>query len=297
MRVAITGATGFIGTRLIGRLQREGMSIRILGRRDPEISGVEFVEWTLANEPAASAFEDVDAVVHLAGEPLAQRWSDEVKRRIRESRVQGTQSLVRAIGKLASRPSVLIGASAIGYYGDRGDEVLNENSGSGHDFLAQVCIEWERESRRAEDLGVRVTLLRTGVVLGRDGGALQQMLPPFKAGVGGPVGSGEQWVSWIHIDDLTSLIAFALRQPRLSGPLNGTSPNPVRNSGFAKSLGSALHRPSLVPVPAFGLRLMFGEMATVVLGSQRVLPEAALKAGYSFEYPELLPALQQILAT
>jgi uncharacterized protein (TIGR01777 family) len=295
MIIALTGATGFIGRHLIPLLHREGWSVRSLGRRDPEISGVEFVEWDSMQEPPADVFADVGAVVHLAGEPVAQRWSAEAKRRIHDSRVQGTRNLVNALSKLKSPPSALVAGSAIGYYGDRGDEVLTEESAPGDDFLARTCVEWEHESKLAGDFGPRVVLIRTGLVLGRDGGALQRMLPPFKAGAGGPVGSGKQWVSWIHIDDIAGLIAFALRHDQVYGPLNGTSPEPVRNSDFARSLGATLHRPSLLPVPAFGLKLMFGEMASVLLSSQRVIPEAASRAGYAFQYPGLAGALKQIL--
>jgi uncharacterized protein (TIGR01777 family) len=294
MLIALTGATGFIAAHLIPRLQREGYTVRALGRRNPGIQGVEFVEWDSGDEPPTTALRDAGAVIHLAGEPVAQRWSGEVKRRIRDSRVQGTHHLVNALLKLNSRPATLIAASAIGYYGDRGDDVLTETSEPGTDFLAKTCVEWEHESRRAGDLGLRVALLRFGLVLGR-GGALAQMLRPFRAGVGGPVGSGRQWMSWIHMDDIVGLIGFALRYERVYGAVNATSPNPVRNKEFARQLGAALHKPAIIPVPAIGLKLIFGEMAAVVLASQRVMPEAASRAGYVFQFPELQDALRRIL--
>jgi uncharacterized protein len=295
MTIAFTGASGFIARRLIPRLQRQGHVVRALGRRDPRIAGVEFASWDASGEPSSSALEGAGAVIHLAGEPVAQRWSAEVKKRIYDSRVTGTRNLVAAMARLKNPPETLVAASAIGYYGDRGDEVLTEVSPPGSGFLPQTCIDWERESAAAADLGTRVTLLRIGIVLGLGGGALQTMLPPFKAGVGGPIGSGRQWVSWIHIDDVTGLIEFGLRTPTASGPLNATAPQPVRNAEFAKELGGALRRPSLLPAPAFGLKLLYGEMADVILASQRVVPEATQRAGYSFGHPELRQALRQIL--
>jgi uncharacterized protein (TIGR01777 family) len=285
MIIAITGASGFIGHRLIPRLQKEGYAVRALGRRDPGMPGVEFVRWDPMQEPRPEALQDVGAIVNLAGEPVAQRWNAEVKRRIRDSRVIGTRNLVNAAGKLDNRPGVLISASAIGYYGDRGDEILTESAPPGKDFLASVCVEWEQEARRAGEHGLRVVLPRIGIVLGREGGALKQMIPLFKSGVGGPVASGKQWVSWIHADDVTGLIAFALRHDHVFGILNATAPRQVRNVEFA----------SLVPTPGFALKLMFGEMAQVVLASQRVVPEATLRNRYTFLYPELKEALREIL--
>jgi hypothetical protein len=218
-----------------------------------------------------------------------------VKRRIRDSRVIGTLNLVSAIGKLDTRPGVLVNASAIGYYGDRGEEILPETAAPGKDFLAAVCVDWEREARRAGDHGLRVVLLRTGIVLGKEGGALKQMVPLFRTGVGGPVGSGKQWTSWIHVDDIVGLIVFALRHDHAFGPLNATSPQQVRNVDFAKTLGAVLGRPSVVPTPGIALKMMFGEMAQVILSSQRVTPEATSRAGYTFLHTDLKEALGQIL--
>jgi uncharacterized protein (TIGR01777 family) len=296
MIVVLTGATGFLGRRLMARLQREGHTIRALGRRDSAVDGVRFFRWEATRDLApAEALAGSDAIIHLAGEPVAQRWNEDVKRRIRDSRVLGTRNLAGALERLETRPEVLLSASAIGYYGDRGDELLSEASVPGNDYLSEVCVEWEREARNAGSHGLRVVLLRTGIVLGKEGGALAQMLPPFRAGVGGPVGSGRQWMSWIHVDDVVGLILFALKQADLSGPVNLTTPHPVRNQEFTKTLGAVLHRPSVVPVPALALKLMFGEMGKVVLASQRVMPEAATRAGYAFQYPELRGALAQLL--
>ena len=295
MIVAITGASGFIGPRLVERLQNEGHSVRALGRRDPGLPGVDFARWDASAEPPPETLRGADAVVNLAGEPVAQRWNGEVKRRIRDSRVNGTRNLVSAVGKLETRPVVLISASAIGYYGDRGEDILPETAAPGKDFLSTVCVEWEDQARRASEYGVRVALLRIGIVLGREGGALKQMVPLFRTGVGGPVGSGRQWSSWIHVDDIVGLIAFALRHDHAFGPLNATAPQPVRNADFAKTLGGVLGRPSMVPTPGIALKMLFGEMAQVVLSSQRVVPEATQRAGYTFQYPELRGALEQIL--
>ncbi|HYK62747.1 MAG TPA: TIGR01777 family oxidoreductase [Bryobacteraceae bacterium] len=280
MNVAITGASGFVGSRLTQRLQAEGHATRAI---------------SLRSAVAPDALAGFDAVVNLAGENIAQKWTPAAKRRIRESRITGTRALVAAMR--AQPPAVLVSVSAVGYYGSRRDEVLTERSKPGADFLAQVCAEWEREAMAAAMTGVRVALLRTGMVLGAEGGALPRMLPPFKLGVGGRLGSGTQWMSWIHIADLCDLIWFALREPTVSGPLNATSPNPVSNADFTRALARVLHRPALFPVPAFALKLIFGEMAEVLLGSQRAVPDAALHAGFVFQHPEIGAALRSLLAT
>jgi uncharacterized protein (TIGR01777 family) len=296
MIVALTGASGFIGARVIDRLQQEGHTVRALGRQDPHMDAVDFVSWDAERDVAPEeALEDAGAIIHLAGAPVAQRWTEEAKRSIRNSRVIGTRNLVKPLESLQSRPGVLISASAIGYYGDRGEEMLTEESGPGSDFLSQVCIDWEREARQAGNQGLRVVMLRMGIVLGRGGGALKQMLPPFRAGVGGPIGSGKQWTSWIHVEDAVELILFALRHDALFGPVNATAPEPVRNRELAHTLGAVLHRPSLVHTPALGIKLMFGEMASVVLASQRVLPAAALRAGFVHRHPDLREALADVL--
>jgi uncharacterized protein (TIGR01777 family) len=295
MNIALTGASGFLGPHLIGRLLQDGHEVRTLGRRDSGVAGVRHYSWEAeAGEPAPESLEVIDAVVNLIGEPVAQRWNSEVKRRIRESRTVGTRNLVAALGKLGKKPSVFVGGSAIGFYGDRADKTLTEESSMGDDFLARVCREWEDASRVAEKFGARVVLLRTGIVLGADGGALKQMAPPFRAGVGGPVGSGKQWVSWIHVDDWVELVLFALKNGEIRGPMNATAQHPVRNTEFAHALGSALSRPSLFPVPLFGLKLLYGEAVSALVASQRVLPDVATRAGFQFRYSDIGSALEQI---
>jgi uncharacterized protein (TIGR01777 family) len=291
MEIAITGATGFIGRRLADALRSEGHGLRLLSRRaDPPFS------WDpAAMQPREEALRGCDAVVHLAGEPVAQRWTDDVKHRIRDSRVEGTLHLVQTLSVMKSRPRVLVCASAIGIYGDRGDEVLTESSALGHGFLPKVCQEWEAQADLAEALGVRVVKVRTGIVLGRGGGALAKMLPPFKAFAGGKVGGGRQWMSWVHLDDLVGLFRHAIDQP-LRGVVNGTAPNPVTNAEFTRELASVLHRPALFPVPAFAIRALYGEMSQIVLGSQRVLPKAAEAARFPFRFPSVGPALRDLLA-
>ncbi len=278
MIVAITGASGFIGTRLCRRLS--GHEVRAISRRTATLR---------------DAIDGVGAVVNLAGEPVSQRWSEEVKRRIRESRIATTRRVVEAMAAAEKRPSVLVSASAIGYYGSRGDEQLTERSAPGSGFLPEVCVEWEREAQAAAELGVRVVLLRIGIVLGAGGGMLKSVLPAFKAGAGGRLGPGTQWMSWIHADDLVDMIVFALERPGVTGPINGVAPEPVRNVDFTAALAHAVHRPAILPVPKFGLKVLFGEMADVILASQRVLPEAAQNAGFRFRHPDLSEALAGIV--
>jgi uncharacterized protein len=297
MNVTVTGASGFLGTRLLDRLLRDGHSLHILGRKRKQglPAAVKFSSWDAMHaEAPLESLAGADAVIHLAGEPVAQRWNADVKRRIRESRSTGTRHLVRAIGKLSRRPRVLISASASGYYGDRGEEVLTESSPAGHDFLAEICKEWEREARTAEIFGVRVAIVRIGLVLGKDGGALKQMLTPFRLGVGGRLGSGRQWMPWIHIDDLIEMFVFALDRT-VSGPLNGAAPQPVRNAQFTAALARTIHRPAIFPVPRFALKLMFGEMAEIVFASQRMFPKVAEAAGFQFKFVELEAALADLL--
>lgn len=298
MNIAITGASGFIGKRLIETLTGEGHTIRALSRNPkPPNSAVRWWAWDVLNgEPPAEALEGAGAVIHLAGEPVAQKWTPEVKQKIRDTRVQGTRHLVQALSTLSMRPSALVCASAIGIYGSREDEVLTESSAVGSDFLAEVCREWEQQADLAESLGIRVVKIRIGVVLGSGGGALEKMLPPFKAFTGGRLGSGKQWISWIHLDDLVGLIRHGVDRP-LKGVLNGTAPNPVTNAEFTRQLGAALGRPAILPVPAFALKMLFGEMSGILLGSQRVLPKAAQASGYSFIFPALAPALKNCLTS
>ena len=298
MRFTITGATGFIGQRLIARLLAEDHDVHLLLRKArPGLDArVKYSLWdALGHEPFATALEETDIVVHLAGEPVAQRWTKAVKERIRMSRLAGTQRLVQALAILGTPPRALISASAIGYYGSRGDEVLTEESGAGEGFLAEVCRDWEGAADLAEPLGTRVVKIRIGMVLGEAGGALGKMLPFFKAGLGGRIGSGEQWMSWIHVDDLVEMIYFAATNSRVEGAMNGVAPHPVRNREFTEVLARTLGRPALFPVPPIGLRILYGEMADVLTGSQRVHPEAALRAGFAFGSPELGPALRSLV--
>jgi len=298
MTIAITGASGFIGRRLMRALSNGNHTLRVLSRHAGTNlpPGVQLFVWDATKgQPPEESLDGADAVVHLAGEPIAQRWNDEVKQLIRDTRVTGTRHLVEALTTVRQRPAVLICGSAIGYYGSRGDEMLTESSTPGTGFMAGVCVAWEREAGLAEALGMRVVRLRTGVVLGAHGGALAKMLPPFKAGMGGKMGHGDQWMSWVHVDDLVGIIQHALENP-VSGAVNGTAPHPVTNADFTKALAHALSRPAVVPMPAFTLKLMFGEMADVLLASQRVLPQAAEAAAYTFRYPALEGALQNILA-
>jgi len=277
MKIAVTGASGFVGRRLVSKLKAAGEEVRLV---------------SLRTAPRPQDFAECEAVIHLSGEPVAQRWTSAARERIRASRVEGTRSLVAALRE--TRPAVLISASAVGYYGSRGDEILTESTEPANDFLARVVVEWEHEAQEAEAFGVRVARARIAVVLGRDGGALKRMLPPFRFGLGGRIGSGKQWLSWIHIEDLVSMIEFALRNP-MSGAMNASAPNPVRNVEFTSELARAVHRPAILPVPLFALKLLFGEMATVVYGSQRMLPEAAMEAGFQFRFPEVRGALQDLL--
>jgi uncharacterized protein (TIGR01777 family) len=280
MKVAITGGSGFIGRAVAERLRASGQSV---------------IAVSLRSTPSPDDFAGCQAVIHLAGEPVAQRWTTGARERILNSRIEGTRSLVAALRR--HPPAVLVSASALGYYGSRGDEILTENSPAGSDFLAQVALGWEREARAAETSGVRVVTPRIGVVLGRGGGALAKMATPFRLGVGGRLGSGEQWMSWIALDDLVSLIELALMDTALVGPVNAVAPKPVTNADFTRELAAALHRPAIFPVPAFALKVLFGDMSQILLGGQRVMPEAALRAGFRFRFTEAGDALRQIFAS
>jgi uncharacterized protein len=297
VKITISGASGLVGRRLLKNLAAEGHTLQVLSRHAGTNmpAGVKVFAWDPAKgEPPADSLRDADAVIHLAGEPVAQRWNEQTKRRIRESRVAGTRNLVQAMGKLRQAPATLLCASAIGYYGSRGDEMLTEQSPAGNGYLSEVCREWEAEAIAAEALGTRVVRVRIGVVLDGRGGALKQMLPPFRLGVGGKIGDGGQWMSWIHLEDLAGLFRFAL-ESRASGVFNGVAPHPVTNVEFTKTLAAALHRPAMFPVPTVALRMIFGEMAEVVLASQKVMPKAAKEAGYQFRFPELAGALGDLL--
>lgn len=303
MRVTLTGATGLIGSAVISALKERDDDVTVLAR-DPERASarlgpdVRAVRWDPQSESAPTdALAGRDAVVHLAGEPIAQRWNERVKRAIADSRVTGTRHLVEGLGELdaESRPSVLVSSSAIGYYGARGAEPIDEEASAGAGFLAQVCVAWESEARAADALAMRSVQVRTGVVLDRGGGALAKMLPPFRLGVGGPVAGGRQYVAWIHRDDLVGIMSAALVDSRWSGPINATAPEPVSNRTLSRALGRVLHRPALLPVPEVALRALYGEMAEIVTTGVRAVPAKALVLGYRFKYPRLDEALREAL--
>ena len=296
MFLTISGATGFIGRRLLKIYPPDKHSVIILGRKKPDLSPLfQFGHWNpTAGEPSRELLQRSEVIIHLAGEPVAQRWTPEAKQSISDSRVIGTRNLVSAIGKLLHRPKTLICASAVGIYGDRGDEVLGESAKAASGFLPDVCTAWEAEADRAAEHGLRVVKIRIGIVLGADGGALESMTPLFRAGVGGVLGNGKQWMSWIHVDDLVGMIRFAAENESVSGVLNGVAPNPVTNREFTRDLASALHRPAFLPAPEFAVKLLYGEMAQILFASQRVQPHAALKAGFQFQFPQLPAALATI---
>ena len=275
MRVTITGASGLIGTKLAAALTQRGDEVTKLSLRK--------------GPPDPAALAGRDAIVHLAGEPVAQRWNDAARKAILESREQGTRQLVEAIAKADPKPKALISSSAVGYYGPHGDEPLDEDTPPGDDFLAQVCVVWEREANQAD--GLRVVTVRTGVVLDRDGGALSKMLLPFKLGGGGPVAGGDQYMPWIHVDDVVGIYLAAIDND-WHGPVNATAPAPVTNKTFSKALGKALHRPAIAPIPGAAIRLLYGDMAEIVTKGQRVLPKRTLEYGYAFKYPDLDEALR-----
>ena len=303
MRVLITGATGFIGRALVPILRREGHQLIALVRsveRARSLLGaeVEVVPLSAGTNALRAGLERSDAVVNLAGEAImGGRWTEARRQLLVESRLHLTKQLVSAIAEARPRPRTLISGSAVGYYGDRGSEVLRESSPHGSDFLARLCVEWEAAARSAEDSGLRVVTLRTGVVLGRDGGVLAQMLPPFRLGVGGPVGSGRQYMPWIHLDDLVRIIATALKDDRYAGPVNGAAPEQATSREFARALGRALHRPAVLPVPALALKVIFGEASSVLLGSQRIEPRRLRELGFTYSFPLLDHALADIVHT
>jgi uncharacterized protein len=293
MKVLITGASGLIGTELQKSFAAKGYDMLLASRKEPEDD--RHIQWDIDTgfaEP--ERLEGIDAVVHLAGENISGlRWTEEKKNAIRDSRVFGTRSVVDAISKLKQKPKVFIASSAIGFYGERGDEEVTESSAAGLNFLADVSKEWEAESRRAEDAGVRTVLLRTGIVLSKDGGALGTMLTPFRLGVGGVIGSGKQWMSWISMDDHIAAINYAIENENLRGAVNSVSPNPVTNEEFTKTLGDVLYRPTFLPLPEFAVSMLFGEMGdALLLASTKVLPKRLQNAGFEFKYPQLKQAIE-----
>jgi len=300
MKVVVTGATGLIGSKVVARLKQRGDDVTVLSRspeKATERLGVRAEGWDpLAGSAPTEALAGCDAVAHLAGEPVAQRWTAEAKEAIRASRVTGARNLVAGLQAAKPRPRVLVSASAVGYYGSRGDEVLPESAAPGDDFLAGVCVEWEREAAAARELGMRVVCVRTGVALDASGGALAKMLPPFRFGAGGPVAGGNQYMPWISVDDVVGMYLAALDGDAWDGPVNACAPDPVTNREFSKALGRALHRPAVAPVPGIAVRLLFGEMAEIVTGGQRAVPERAQQLGYTFAHPDLDEALRAALA-
>jgi len=308
MNVFVMGGTGLIGSSLIGRLNQRDDRVVLLTRRPAHAQERWGKQCTIVEGdpmkagPWMDAVKDCDAVVNLVGESIfARRWNPEFIALLRSSRIQSTENAVRALNQnpktSAGNPKVLVNASAIGYYGPRGDEELTEEGLTGNDTLARVAGEWEQAARSAEASGVRVALIRIGVVLDKGGGALAQMLPPFKFGVGGPIGSGKHWFSWIHIDDMVGILLLALDHPRAAGPINGTAPHPVTNKEFSKALGRALHRPAILPMPPFMLRLLLGQVAEILTTGQRVIPAKALSLGYQFKFPNIEGALANLLGT
>lgn len=293
MNIAISGSHGFIGSALIGSLQAAGHRVLPLVRGSSPVEGG--IAWSAeAAYVDTTKFEGMDAVVHLAGEPIPGRWTAKKKARILESRVQGTRLIADAISHVAKPPSVFVCASAIGYYGDRGDEILREESPPGGGFLAQVCREWEAATEPAAQQGIRVVNLRIGIVLGAGGGALAKMLPAFRKGAGGRIGSGKQYMSWIALEDLVGAVQHVLTTGSLQGPVNAVAPNPVTNDEFTKTLGKVLSRPTIFPLPAFLVKVAFGQMGEeALLGSQRVQPARLAASGYQFRYPELEAALRR----
>lgn len=305
MKIAITGATGLVGSRLVEVLNQKGHQILVLTRNPSKAQKIfpssvydnlEIVQYTpLQSGSWQQYISGCDAVVNLAGEPIAERWSPQQKQAIMESRQLGTRKLVEAIANAESKPQVLINGSAIGYYGTSETKTFDETSEGGNDFLAQVCQNWEAEAQQVTASGVRLVILRTGIVLA-NGGALGKMIGPFKMFAGGPIGSGKQWFSWIHRDDLVNLIVYGIEQEEMSGVYNATAPNPVRMGTLCQVLGEAMNRPSWLPVPDFVLELLLGDGAVVVLEGQQVLPKKTQASGFNFQYPQLKPALQEIVS-
>ena len=306
MNVLITGGTGFIGGEICNKLLNKGHTVVLLTRNKEKIradlqkTGISFVPYDYAEDSKLplDLMGEIDGIINLAGEPIfTGRWTEEKKRRIFESRVNITRQLVECIASLkGKKPQVLVSASAVGYYGPRADEELKEEDQPGNDFLAQVCIKWEETALKATALGVRTVILRTGIVLDMGGGALAQMVPPFKYFVGGTIGSGKQWFSWIHREDMTNLYVIALEDDRLSGPVNATSPNPVKMSEVSVAMGKVLHRPSWFPIPPFLAKIIMGESAQVVVNGQKVIPEKLLRLKFPYKYPDILKALQDSLS-
>jgi uncharacterized protein len=301
MKILMTGGTGFVGSYLTARLLKDGHEVTIVIRSHEEAKGaapgVSFVQGNPTQKGTwQEAVRHNDAVINLAGAPIFTKWTDEQKREIRESRVSTTRNIVEAIETNPQKSFALFSTSAVGYYGFHEDEELTENSPPGDDFLATVAAEWEGEALKAQQKGARVVITRFGIVLGAGGGALGQMIPLFRKFAGGPIGSGQQWFSWVHTQDLAEAFLFLLSHPELSGPFNVCSPHPVRNRELAKALGEALHRPSFIPAPGFMIKLVLGEFGSVILKGQRVLPRRLLESGFVFQHPDIHEALESVVS-
>jgi uncharacterized protein (TIGR01777 family) len=301
MKILITGGTGFVGTQVTTRLIQEGHTMTILTRSLRGVKksplGISYLEGDPTRKGSwQETIKNHDAVINLAGASIFSKWTEEHKKAIRESRVSTTQNIVEGIPSDPSKKIILISTSAVGYYGFCGDEELTEKSPPGDDFLARIAVEWEGEALKARDKGARVVITRFGIVMGERGGALSQMIPLFKKYIGGPIGSGKQWFSWVHIKDLAEAFAFLLKHSEISGSVNVCSPNPVRNKDLAKALGKVLHRPSIIPAPGFMVKLVLGEFGSIILEGQRVIPKRLLENGFVFQYSEIEKALQNIMS-
>jgi uncharacterized protein (TIGR01777 family) len=299
MKILITGGTGFVGTQLTSRLIKDNHEVTILSRsakRSGETPrGMSYLQGDPTQKGSwQEAIKNHDAAINLAGASIFAKWTEEHKKTIRESRVSTTRNIVEGIASHPQKQFAFFSTSAVGYYGFCGDEELTEESPHGDDFLARIASEWEGEALKAKEKGARVVITRFGIVMGEKGGALGQMIPLFKKFIGGPIGSGRQWFSWVHIKDLAEAFTFLLKHPEISGPVNVCSPNPVRNKDLAKALGRALHRPSFMPAPGFMIKLVLGEFGSVILEGQRVIPKRLLDSGFAFQYPEIDKALQEI---
>jgi len=302
MKILITGGTGFVGTQLTSRLIKDGHEVTILTRslkRSGEAPrGISYLQGDPNQKgPWQEAIKNHDGVINLAGASIFSKWTEEHKKAIRESRVNTTRNIVEGIPSHPEKPFTLFSTSAVGYYGFCGDEELVEDSAPGNDFLARIALEWEGEALKAREKGARVVITRFGIVLGEKGGALSQMIPLFKKYIGGPIGSGKQWFSWVHIKDLAEAFVFLMKHPEISGPVNLCSPNPVRNKDLAKALGKALHKPSFLPAPGFMVKFVLGEFGSVILEGQRVIPRRLLEKGFVFQYPDIDKALQNVART
>jgi len=300
VKILITGGTGFVGSQLTVRLIQDGNEVTILTRSGKRLEkgskGPSYLQGDPTQKgPWQEAIQDHDAVINLAGASIFAKWTEGYKRVLRESRVSTARNIVEGVSSDPAKKITLFSTSAVGYYGFCGDQELTEESPPGEDFLAQMAVEWEGEALKAKDKGARVVITRFGIVLGEKGGALGQMIPLFKKYIGGPIGSGKQWFSWVHIKDLAEAFAFLIKHPEISGPVNVCAPNPVRNKDLAKALGKALHRPSFMPAPGFMVKIVLGEFGSVILKGQRVIPKRLLDSGFAFQYPDINKALQGIL--